>query len=99
MRMFFFLRIAVRSAFFAAALGLTVIVTVPPAAERTPKDWMACWAASYSVSPAWLARSVQVPGPTNVTVEPEGAPESVQTPGVAEERAGGRPEVALAVTT
>ena len=27
------------------------------------------------------------------------APESVQTPGVAEERAGGRPEVALAVTT
>ena len=35
MRMFFFFRIAVRSAFLAAALGLTVIVTVPAAAKLT----------------------------------------------------------------
>src|SRR2546421_288832 len=68
-------------------------------AGLTPNDWTACGAFSYSESPAWSASSVQVPAPMKLTVEPEELPETVQTPGVAEERAGARREVAAAVTT
>src|SRR3954453_18791657 len=74
------------------AEGLGAGEGVIVSAGLTPKDWTACGAASYVVSPAWLATSVHVPWPTNVTVEPEEAPDSVQTPGVAEARAGARLE-------
>jgi hypothetical protein len=60
----------------------------------TSKDWDFWAAGAYAASPGWSARSVQVPPPTKVTVDPL----TVHTEVVALETVTVSPEVAEAVT-
>ena len=59
----------------------------------TVKDRVIEVAALYTASPDWLATSVHVPGPTNVTLDAL----TVQTAAVDDDTVTGKPELAVAV--
>src|SRR5438445_4147884 len=60
----------------------------------TWKLWLTCLYTTLFLSPACVARMVQVPTATSVTVEPD----TVQTEVVCELKLTGKPELAVALT-